>query len=280
MTVHNYPAKFRYQGEVAERFLDRRIRSPMWQQEQLIVGGLIDQFAPSSVVLDVPAGTGRFLEFYTRENHTAYGIDISRDMLIEATKLQAEADAFEVLIQGDAECLPLADGSVDYVVCNRLMNWVPLPVFAGLISEFKRVARRRIVVGVRVIETLGAPALIRKGCIEVVSNPRVALSHTALRLINKLNAGLVIAKRRAFPNHSNIEQHSIHNHQGYFLHGVHEVSRIFDEQNLAVVSVNLVDERTNFARRELRSLLMYLLQVEDSMGPVIGLQARPDQGVC
>ena len=80
-----------------------------------------------SVVLDLAAGTGDFCRELAASGVTPIGIDLSFGMLANA-----RTDA--PLVQGDALCLPVPDGSVDGVTCGfALRNLRDLtPFFAEL----------------------------------------------------------------------------------------------------------------------------------------------------
>jgi SAM-dependent methyltransferase len=88
------------------------------------------------VALDAACGTGRFAEFLSRCGHRVIGVDSSPDMLAHARQRVPEGE-FHV---GELDRLPLADGSVDVIVCALALVHVPRlqPVLAG----FARVLRR------------------------------------------------------------------------------------------------------------------------------------------
>jgi malonyl-CoA O-methyltransferase len=89
------------------------------------------------VVLDAGAGTGHASRALKRRYPKArvIALDSSRKMLHEAKRQQSWLRPFE-RVCADAELLPLADGSVDLIVSNLLLQWCnPDAVFA----EFRRV---------------------------------------------------------------------------------------------------------------------------------------------
>ncbi len=153
--MNSYPAKTRYRGEVAENYLKRRAGGARWTHEQRVIERLIDSFPSGSSILDVPLGTGRFVDHYFRRGLTVYGLDISRDMLREVRTGRSGEALPEGMVHADTECIPLRDNSVDYVVCARLLNWAPMSAFKVIISEFQRVARKGVLVEVRVARALG-----------------------------------------------------------------------------------------------------------------------------
>jgi len=89
-------------------------------------------FPPDACVIDLATGTGDFCRLLQAGGRRPIGVDFSLGMLRNAT-----TDA--PLIQADALRLPMADGTVDGVVCGfALRNFVDLPLF---FAEMARVAR-------------------------------------------------------------------------------------------------------------------------------------------
>jgi demethylmenaquinone methyltransferase/2-methoxy-6-polyprenyl-1,4-benzoquinol methylase len=87
---------------------------------------------PSSIVLDLAAGTGDFCIELQKEGHHGIGVDLSYGML-------AAARTTAPLVQGDLLALPFPDRSVDGAVCGyALRNLVELPAF---FFELARVVR-------------------------------------------------------------------------------------------------------------------------------------------
>jgi len=87
---------------------------------------------PRALVLDLACGTGDFCRLLAKRGMRPFGIDLSDGML-----RQASTDA--PLVLGDALALPLAEGSVDGVVCGfGLRNFTEIPPMA---AELARVVR-------------------------------------------------------------------------------------------------------------------------------------------
>src|SRR5882757_11003506 len=89
------------------------------------------------VVLDAGAGTGHASRSLQRRYPKArvIALDSSQKMLHEAKRQQSWLRPFE-RVCADAELLPLADGSVDLILSNLMLQWCnPDHVFA----EFRRV---------------------------------------------------------------------------------------------------------------------------------------------
>lgn len=153
----NYPAKKRYWGSVAENYDHVTTGSPLRQflggrEFSLLARIASEHMESNSTVLDAPTGTGRFLPLLQSLGHNVTGIDISPDMLRLQNSRHTRSGT--LLVRGDCETLPFKDNSFDYVVSFRFMGHVPPPVRIGVLQEFKRIARKGLVVGYPVLNPL------------------------------------------------------------------------------------------------------------------------------
>jgi ubiquinone/menaquinone biosynthesis C-methylase UbiE len=100
--------------------------------------------APPKRVLDVGCGTGRLARRLSREfpGMCVVGCDFSHGMLRQARSHGARL----LLIQGDAQRLPFAEGSFDAIVSTEAFHWFPDP--DGALAGFRRalVPRGRLLV--------------------------------------------------------------------------------------------------------------------------------------
>lgn len=87
-------------------------------------------------VLEVAVGTGRSLPFYPA-GITLTAVDLSTGMMAIARQRAVEESRAVEFIEGDAERLPLHDGSFDTVVCALSLCSIPHPAVA--IGEMRRV---------------------------------------------------------------------------------------------------------------------------------------------
>jgi SAM-dependent methyltransferase/uncharacterized protein YbaR (Trm112 family) len=91
---------------------------------------------PDQVVVDVGANDGcAFTKFGIGENSTFIGIDVSRSLL---EKFHADAPG-ATAIQADGACLPLRDGTADFLFCTETLEHIADPRAA--MSEFVRVLK-------------------------------------------------------------------------------------------------------------------------------------------
>jgi SAM-dependent methyltransferase len=102
--------------------------------EQPIVRRILDGL-PVGTALDAACGTGRHAAYLTELGHRVIGVDQSADMLSFAAERLPAVD----LLLANLERIPLADRSVDVVVCALALTHAPR--LAPVLAEFARVLR-------------------------------------------------------------------------------------------------------------------------------------------
>ena len=102
--------------------------------EQPVVREILDTL-PVGVALDAACGTGRHTAYLASLGHKVIGIDSSPEMLARAREKVPEGEFHEA----DVSEVPLADDSVDLVVCAIALTHVP--DLERALSEFVRVLR-------------------------------------------------------------------------------------------------------------------------------------------
>ncbi|HEU5031084.1 MAG TPA: class I SAM-dependent methyltransferase [Spirillospora sp.] len=102
--------------------------------DEPIVADILDTL-PAGDALDAACGTGRFSAVLAERGHRVVGVDGSPDMIDRARSRVPDAE----FRTGDLRHLPVADGSVDLVLCALALTHVPAlgPAF----GEFARVLR-------------------------------------------------------------------------------------------------------------------------------------------
>lgn len=153
----------RYVGEIAENYDRERVHERKWILEQDCISGIVDTLAEGSSILDIPTGTGRFLEFYRRRKLAVTAADISPDMLAESKKKAATMELAADFKIADARSTGFADGAFDTVLCIRLLNWVETPVFRQIATELNRISRGKLVIGVRVLVDYSPASALSRG---------------------------------------------------------------------------------------------------------------------
>jgi ubiquinone/menaquinone biosynthesis C-methylase UbiE len=146
-----YQGKTKYSGRVASAYEQTRALRPRWRREQEVIRAFVAEMPAGSSVLDVPFGTGRFVPIYLERELSILGVDISADMVEQSKQILGEQFGLCDVRIGDAEALPLETESVDYLVCNRFIKWLPdLDVIEKVIGEFARVVRKRMIIQAKV----------------------------------------------------------------------------------------------------------------------------------
>lgn len=170
----------KYHGAIAEGYDAKRENDPKWVIEQRVITEMLSDLPAGSRVLDVPVGTGRFLDFYGSKKFLFVGADRSGDMLVQsALKLLPQEKVEEwvaacnkagriipltikdrgVLLQGDVRKIGLGDKSVEAAVMCRLTRWLTPDECQVAFRELQRVASKRVVWTARVANHIHARSL-------------------------------------------------------------------------------------------------------------------------
>lgn len=155
MPTPDYVGKSAYYGKIASRYDEQRITEPIWNAEQEFVSGWVRTLASGTTILDVPAGTGRFLGIFLDRGLKVHAQDISADMLAEIHRRLAPLPPGLNVRVGDAEQLDLPSDAVDFVISWRFFHLIPLDVLGRVLPEFRRVCRGTVVVQVFGVRPMG-----------------------------------------------------------------------------------------------------------------------------
>ena len=138
----------------AERF-ETGSRRRINEREQHAVARIFEGLPEVRTVLDVPSGAGRFAKTLS-DGRFLVEADVALEILEYARERAAKAKLSAAFIQSDASKLPLADGAVDCVFCNRLLHHIlsakEREVF---LREFHRVTRKYLVISFFDYHTFG-----------------------------------------------------------------------------------------------------------------------------
>ena len=132
----------------ADRF-ERPTHRHINRREQRAVARILSELKDVSTILDMPSGAGRFLLTLVGEKRTILEMDISHEMIslgyerVVTHSIQTKVH----FAQGSAFQLPLADGSIDCIFCNRLLHhFKDGNDRLKLLAELHRVAKRNVIV--------------------------------------------------------------------------------------------------------------------------------------
>lgn len=148
----------KYHGHEAEQYDEARESTPLWLHQQAEVERYLDAFGPGTRVLDVPVGTGRFLDTYAERGFDVVGVDVSDSMLALARSKRSDID----LREGDIFHLDFPNGSFDVVVCVRFLNWVGASDLAAALSELGRVTRNTVIANIKTYVPVGRMSPLRQ----------------------------------------------------------------------------------------------------------------------
>lgn len=98
-------------------------------------------------VLDVPVGTGRYLDIYKRKGLKFQGLDASDEMIAQAKRKHPAL----VAQRGTVLDLPFGHKQFGTVVCSRLLNWLYPVDMAKAVQEIRRVGKE-VVTSIRLGE--------------------------------------------------------------------------------------------------------------------------------
>ena len=139
-----------YTGATAAGYEARRTSTAKWLSEQIAVSELLRVLPSGATVLDIPVGTGRFLELYQERGLKVAGRDISPDMLGAARNKLNELGGLDCsLWLADIRTIPDADDQYDCVLSIRFLNWVDSRGLEEVLREARRVSKRYLIVTIR-----------------------------------------------------------------------------------------------------------------------------------
>jgi ubiquinone/menaquinone biosynthesis C-methylase UbiE len=145
--IKDYDGYYKYDNLVSTNYDESRQSERHWIEENKFIEDYINKQQINNL-LEIPVGTGRFLQYYTKNIISVTGIDVSEDMLNEARKkLSSLRPQCSVsLEQGDIFNLRFQDNNFDTTIVFRLFHLMPEESVAQAVKELCRVTSRDIVV--------------------------------------------------------------------------------------------------------------------------------------
>ena len=139
-----------YYGKTAYQYEEKRKVEDIWQYEQAIVKNLLNHIPDETTVLDLPIGTGRFVDFYLEKNMQVHGLEISKDMITAAEQnLGPLFASCNVVIADATKKLPYTDNVFDAVVSFRFLKFFSYHVARNILREFHRVSRGKVILSMK-----------------------------------------------------------------------------------------------------------------------------------
>jgi ubiquinone/menaquinone biosynthesis C-methylase UbiE len=139
--------KTKYRGRMAENYEAKRMKQQRWDLENQIVTAMLH--LKKGKLLDVPVGTGRFLEHCYGQGFSIVGIDSSLEMLTlaEAKGVPCKLEA------GDATALKYKDKTFDHTICIRFLDLIDEEAMQKVVKELCRVTKHTVIATIRFGET-------------------------------------------------------------------------------------------------------------------------------
>lgn len=132
-----------YFAEGAKTYLEKRAQHEDWCLEHSAVKSVLERLPDGSSVLDVPFGTGRFVELYLDKRMEVFGIEQSSDMIAAAKDALGTKFGSCNVQTGDALRLPFETNTFDLVVSFRFIpHIISYDQAIVALQEFHRVTRR------------------------------------------------------------------------------------------------------------------------------------------
>lgn len=104
---------------------------------------ILDRWVAGEVVADIGCGGGGYVAYLRGQGKTAYGVDLSSEMMGHAQTRWERPGWF---VRGSALQVPLTDGAVDTAILYDIIEHLDDDLAA--VREAARVARRRVIVAV------------------------------------------------------------------------------------------------------------------------------------
>lgn len=114
-----------YTGDYARTYDADRLASIEWTREEQAIAPMLQAIKAGETVLDLAAGTGRWLPVYAAIGAKPILLDVSRDML-EQAKAKAHGLGLEVSAFAQSAVEGPAFPHAKWAVVTRFFNWIPL----------------------------------------------------------------------------------------------------------------------------------------------------------
>src|SRR3954462_14048734 len=145
----------------ADRF-ETGSRKGINAREQRAVAKIFKALPDCLSVIDVPSGAGRFAKVLS-QGRELIEADVAFEILEHARERAEHGKLHVKFLQSDASKIPLADGAVDAVFCNRLLHHIlPVKEREMFLREFHRVTRRYLVISFFDYHTFGGVRRVLK----------------------------------------------------------------------------------------------------------------------
>jgi len=218
-------AKDYYKGDVAREYdMRRKQNSAKWKKEIATVEKLIGLCKAGDTILDMPVGTGRFIELSCMQGLQVFAMDISDDMVREAQGKMNKGVKADYLL-GEAESIPACDSAFDHVLCVRFVNWLSSEKLSLVLREITRVARKSIFLSIRIEEQMTVSENIKYLVVSILSKVKRVSHYIKNRIKTLINSETRVEVKTS--RNTNEER-------GYTIHKRSRLMDLLHECNLSI----------------------------------------------
>lgn len=260
MAAIDYSLKSNYTGTVAAQYDRKRRKRKKWRRELAVIEKISGDFYPGAAILDAPLGTGRFIPFYINRGCRIFGLDISPDMIEEARKKMIATDRV-LLSLADLRHLPLRDMSVDYSVCIRLLNWVPMNTARQIIAELRRISRKDIIIGFRSERTIRFWEFTKYFLWDLVPTTRHIRVWGNLAAVFCRKSTVKIKKLFYRRDRNMMEVSAPVKWRGKTFFNLEDMTAYFFELGMEITDRFFIDALASYRRKKLRPYFIYRLRI-------------------
>lgn len=116
----------RFREEVAKKYIDDRIKAPLWGKEEIALREALGDVADGSQLIEIAFGTGRFLRFYESRNFSVTAVEPSLDMIKTGLDYFEDKFAFSniPILLSSAMAISLPHSNYDAVVSMRFVGCI------------------------------------------------------------------------------------------------------------------------------------------------------------
>ena len=208
-----------YTGAMAAKYDRVRTESKRWIREAEVIGPMLRSLPEGASLIDVAAGTGRWLAIYKERGIVPVLIDSSQDMLAQAaTKAAALGVPARIVCESALSPAPFPEAT--YALITNFFNWISLPNVETVLRKIRAARILRILFMISYFPADAGPVL-------------------------KFRKNLSLACR-------NFRSHMGWHEKGhYHLHAERDVRALLDRLGLAVQAEQLI-----VARRYKRNVML------------------------
>jgi SAM-dependent methyltransferase len=161
VSVYERETKTRYQSrEYALQYMDAYTRPRRlldwyavfvaWRERRAVEHALRSVAGDLTLVLDLPAGTGKLAPIHEKFAYRLIAADASADMLGAGLGVWRNDRQLVGMVQTDVRRTGFRSGSVDCTVCLRLMHRLPADIADEALRELARITKRYLIVSTRI----------------------------------------------------------------------------------------------------------------------------------